>query len=53
VQHRSGRTLGSLLASEQREYDKRMRDIKELEQLLPPKLSAAEVLRLLESENHS
>lgn len=55
IQHRTGRVPGTdkpLLASEQREYDRRVKAVRELEQLRPPKLSAADVLRRLESENY-
>ena len=49
VQRRSGRTVGSLLASEQRQYDKRMAAIRELEALKTPTMTAGEALLRFET----
>jgi hypothetical protein len=35
IEQRTGRTLGTLLASEQREYDRRFRSIRDLESRIP------------------
>lgn len=50
IERRTGRTIGSLLASESREHKKRLAEIRELEQMRQPKLSPLEALMRLEME---